>query len=508
MVGRCPLARNRSIDPKETSMTFSQRLASVAATALLTLSALANDTPPANPWDQTVLTDDIRADFAHLYTGLKSAHADLFAQRPKREYDARYQTMLNTFDRPMRRFDVQMAFQRFAAYGNVGHARIEFPDAAYAAFRDNGGKTLAIYPRVVDNVAYVGDTYLGDQRVRVGDEIVAIDGTPVSAWLERAAEHISADTPYMAHSLMEFTFPRDLWAVIGEKDSFKLTLRRAGTPFVITVDAVTSEEQSANAADTPAAFALESNARTARMLDDTIAYLSPGPFYNVENPAKAWDNAAFIAFVDSAFARFLDADAQHLIIDLRQNPGGDNSFSDAMIAWLADKPFRFFSKFLVRSSDEAAASNAARLDRAGDTSSVSAQFAERYARIPRGEVFNFDLPHATPRDGERFAGKVYALVNRHSFSNAVNVAAIIQDYGFGIVAGEQTADLATTYGSMERFTLPNTGFSVGFPKAHIIRPSGDPQPGGVTPDWVIASPLTPQPEDTVLNTLVEKIRSQ
>ncbi len=41
------------------------------------------------------------------------------------------------------------------------------------------------------------------------------------------------------------------------------------------------------------------------------------------------------------------------------------------------------------------------------------------------------------------------------------------------IVGEETSDLATTYGAMESFTLPRTGLKVGFPQARIIQPSGD-----------------------------------
>ena len=209
---------------------------------------------------------------------------------------------------------------------------------------------------------------------------------------------------------------------------------------------------------------------------------------------------------DALGAAFMEADAPALIIDLRNNPGGDNSFSDPMIAWIADKPFRFSSKFLVRSSDEAAASNQARLAaNPGTVASVSALYAEAFETTPRGQVFEFDIPVAKPREGERFEGEVYVLVNRNSYSNAVSVAAIFQDYGWGTVAGEMTADFATTYGAMEHFNLPQAGLKVGFPKAYIIRPSGDEEPGSVLPDMLIKTPITPSSEDVVLKQLISAI---
>jgi hypothetical protein len=52
----------------------------------------------------------------------------------------------------------------------------------------------------------------------------------------------------------------------------------------------------------------------------------------------------------------------------------------------------------------------------------------------------------------------------------VSVAALVQDCKFGTIVGEETSDMATTYGTMEQFNLPKTGIMVGYPKAHIIRP--------------------------------------
>ncbi len=103
-----------------------------------------------------------------------------------------------------------------------------------------------------------------------------------------------------------------------------------------------------------------------------------------------------------------------------------------------------------------------------------------------------------PRRGARFGGKVYVLINRHSYSNAVQVAAMSQDYGFAMIVGEETSDLATTIGAMEQFTLSRTGITVGFPKAEIIRVNGDTSARGVVPDIVIDTPVIESTSDVVL----------
>ncbi|MCE9523097.1 MAG: peptidase S41, partial [Alphaproteobacteria bacterium] len=211
---------------------------------------------------------------------------------------------------------------------------------------------------------------------------------------------------------------------------------------------------------------------------------------------------AFRQFIDTSFEALLKANAKTLVIDLRDNPGGDNSFSDLMVGWFATKPFRFASAFRIKVSEAAVASNSKRLD-AKDPDSISQKFAAAYARARIGEVIDFELPMAKPRDGVRYTGKVYMLINRHSYSNTVQIAALAQDYGFATVLGEETSDLATTYAAMEQFTLSRTGIDVGFPKAQIIRANGSRDARGVIPDIAIETPIVEGKDDPVLRRALE-----
>ena len=113
-----------------------------------------------------------------------------------------------------------------------------------------------------------------------------------------------------------------------------------------------------------------------------------------------WDTGDFIAFIDGAFAGFIAAGASDLLLDLRDNPGGDNSFSDPMLAWIADEPFRFSPAFDIRVSAQTVASNRARIDAmpaGGD--SVSHHLATLYAGAAEGSRVSFPIPPVPPRAG-------------------------------------------------------------------------------------------------------------
>jgi hypothetical protein len=411
---------------------------------------------------------------------------------------------------PMSLFDAQILFQKFAAFVNVAHAKIDFPEEVFQRFRSNGGRIFPIFLRIVDGRAYVGENYSNNKNLRAGDEVHELNGVSMANWLDVTASHISADTDYIANSLLEFMFPKYLWLELGELDSYELLIQSgAEKPLLIDVNARTQSEMQASISSIDQSFQLDSSSRISKMLNDKVAYLRPGPFYNIEDPTSLWDNTNFKKIIDAAFLDFIKNKAETLIIDLRTNPGGDNSFSDHMLAWVADRPFRFSSKFLIKSSDKSAESNKRRLDsNKGEAVGVSELFAQKYAEVPRGELFNFQISYTQPRNENRFYGDVYVLINRHSYSNAVNVAAIVQDYGFGRVVGEKTSDMATTYGAMETFKLDATGITVSFPKAHIIRPSGETMSDGVTPEQIIETPIIPKPRDTVLETLLTSLKSK
>jgi C-terminal processing protease CtpA/Prc len=244
--------------------------------------------------------------------------------------------------------------------------------------------------------------------------------------------------------------------------------------------------------------------RTFKFIGD-VAYLRPGDFLNAEtqdiSTQEAFDNTEFLDFIDSAFREIARKKAQHLILDLRGNYGGDNSFSDPMIAYFADKPFRIASKFSVRTSQVTKSFwkdvNIPEL----------AEMKQQIMTLEDGSRFEVELAVTQPRtDDLAFKGEVITLVDRFSFSNTSAVAAIVQDYEFGVLVGEETSDTPSSCGALHTFNLPNTEMLIFFPKACMTRPSGDPSLRGVIPDHVISdNPFTE--EDEILDAALQLIQN-
>jgi hypothetical protein len=451
--------------------------------------------------------EELRADFDQLYHQLRAANFDLYAYVSQRELDASFKTARGELNQAMTAEQARVKFQLFAARVRMGHTRAGSAMPQWRQFRQSGGRAFPLSIRIVDGRCYVAENLSDSAEIALGDEILALNGERMSRWLERTERHVSAETPYMAHSLMEYDFPIYLWLELGAAESFDTEIKSGdGKRHPLRLPARTREEMEKSRASQPPALNLEQPLREAKMLDAHVAYLRPGPFYNAEatTAVEQWDNTGFRAFIDKAFEDFARANADRLIIDLRGNPGGDNLFSDVMVAWIATRPFRFASQFKIKVSEESIAANTARIaEDAAAAGPISQKFAALYAKARVGDIVDFDIPPTPPRAEGVFKGKLFALVDRQTYSNAVAVAATIQDYKFGVILGEETSDLATTYGAMEQFKLKNTGISVSFPKARIVRPNGSMRARGVVPDVRIRIPIVQGPADEVLREAVE-----
>ncbi|MDX1678057.1 S41 family peptidase [Arsukibacterium sp.] len=469
---------------------------------LISLSAAAGPTPDMplnNATEKVYSSKQLQQDFQQLYRDLQRGSYHLFAHYPKQAYDQQFTDYLALLNKPMSKLQAHKHFMQFVALASIAHTRIDFPVASYRAFIDADGKTLPLSLNINGDDITVAEYYGADPRVQPGQRLLSINGIASREFLQPLQAYLAADNAALLDGLTGSQLAPLLWLHHAEQLSYTLSLQQPGSDarYQLQQATLNQTEQAKNSAANRTANKAGSGSsepRQYRILADTIGYLQPGPFYNVyaTNDAEVWDTTEFHAFIDQAFGTFVAAGVHSIIIDLRDNPGGTNSFSDHMLAWFADKPFRFASDFRVKVSALSRAANRARMPEEGEPDAITRQLEQFYRDNQEGAVISFPLQNTPPHRSEQNIAasdiKVFVLIGRHSYSNAVSVAAIAQDYNFATVIGQPTADLATTYGAMETFTLSHTGIVVGYPKALIIRPNGDAKPAGVTPDVLLDLP--------------------
>lgn len=277
--------------------------------------ALWNNPALATPYRPSLPEDERVAGLSRLWSEVKFNFAN-FDLVPDLDWDALYMAYLPRVRQETSTLAYYRLLMEMAAKLRDGHSGVYPPDEL-----DD-----EVYARPPLRTALVeGRTFISRVRVeslqaegiRPGLEIVAIDGIPVKQYAEtRVAPYQSASTP------------QDLAARTYE---YFLLAGPSSAPVELTLQAPSGEAFKRKVARMPAAERgklMSTPPMELRMLPGNVAYVALNGFD---------DNTAAEQFE----ARFEEiAKAGALILDVRNNGGGNSDVGYRVLACLTDKPFR------------------------------------------------------------------------------------------------------------------------------------------------------------------------
>ena len=292
-----------------------------------------------------------------------------------------------------------------------------------------------------------------------GARIRRIDGVDVRELSRGLLARMHGDTAAFRAGLLSRRWPFYFWKLYGERAHFVLNLE-APAAARLRVPAA-HHWQALDSGDSFAAeFSLE-------LLPGRAAVLRLGTF--------AWpDKAQLLAFTEDAFRRLREADVGTLVIDVRDNGGGnDDQWMDGVLPYIADKPYRWASGYRKK------------------IIATYRKEGETIGAVVDGTVENWTPPRAD--QPLRFRGRTYVLVGRSTYSSAVVFANVMQDFGFATLAGPAGLVRARQSGGVQSVVLPNSGLVLAVPRFILQRPAGSEGAGMVTPDLVLHDdPLQPR----------------
>jgi hypothetical protein len=194
------------------------------------------------------------------------------------------------------------------------------------------------------------------------------------------------------------------------------------------------------------------------------------------------DKQAFYAFAKDAFTKIHDAEVTTLIIDIRENTGGDDDmWKTGLLAYLADKPYRNASSYVKK----VIAGRRGGTEQVGD---VVHGFGDAWVEP--------DLTNPV-----HFSSKTYVLVGRLTYSSAVLFSNVVQDFGFAQLVGAGGYARTRQTGGVQNILLPNTGLAISIPRFVV----GEREPSLVHPDIVL--PDGPFDRRATVNALLDHVRS-
>lgn len=424
------------------------RLLAGLAGLALSAPALAGGTD-ANP------ADAIAADVAEWRDWLFATHPQPGFSMDVEAVNAGFDAIIDGLEGDYTRREAWLALSPLNPLFNDGHVTIRLPQEAYEADLAHGGSAFTLPVRLTDGQLVVAGTIAENSRIRPGETVLAINGTDTGMLVDQALRRTHGDTPGLRAHLVETRFPQYLWALTGGARSWTVTLEApGGQRREVTLDPATDR-----ATGTPSNWDLAFRDAAAILTLNTFA-----PTVETE----------FRAFIDQAFADIAARGSEILIVDISANGGGAHMLSDHLLAYLTTRRHTPLSAVTARITEQ----NQALIPGSQIGDVMSMPFA-RWVEPP-AELAN------------RFTGRTAFLVGAGTYSQAIVLAATVQDFGIAPVAGPGTEGRANSTGQVQLRTLTHTGLEVAAPIYVFIRPSGDTSSAPVIPDIPLDGPREAQ----------------
>ena len=432
---------------------------------------------------------EVIEDLQFLRESLEKAHYDLYAYITKKAFNQNFEKIKSSITKDsLSILEITSLFQAVISKANNGHTEIPFPGAVYGEYAYSDGTLFPLEIAFEDGKALIRKNLSNNAAIKIDTEIISINNQTIDEVLQKIYPLISAERRYFKLAKLELiSFPRLYWQAFGEQKNFEVEIKKDGIIEkyqLKSINLIEEYEMKRNE--------IFSDKRELQFLNQS-GYLKPGNF--------GGDEQKYRRFIDSSFVEINKKNVPNLIIDLRNNLGGDDSFSDYLVSYIADQPFRWNSEFTLKTS----AILKAHVQENYDTTN---SYWQSVLTHEDGSIYPYEFDEYKPQPKEkRYSGKVYVLVNRQSHSQSAVTAAQIQDYKFATIVGEETGDFPSLYASQYSFVLPQTGIDVKIAKGFIVRVNGSKKAEGVIPDIYIKDHLLDE-NDEILEGLLKQIEKK
>jgi hypothetical protein len=407
----------------------------------------------------TIAPADLVADFDGWLAGMRSLNPDLSIRADIPRLDREAARIRGTLTRPMSRREAWAHFARLNPYLGDGHNGISMPDYrdTLEAYVKSGGRIVPIEMRfAADKSLRVFAAAPGINAIKPGDQVLSINGRSADRLVRAMLDLAPGDTPAQRRAWVARRFGALYWLLYGDTGQYDLAVRSVQSGCRLQL-------RLAGAANLPVSLQPNPKAEDQfawRVLPGGIGYLRVDGFDPEQRDALA-------SVAQTAFTAFKEQKARAVIIDVRENGGGDDPlWQQSLMEFITDKPYAQLSRYVARITKE----NADPGDVIGD--------------VKRAEYTGRFTPN--PVDPVRFDGPAYILAGPFSYSATIQFIVAAQDFGIAKIAGEKTGALSCQTGQVRRIAMPKTGLFAFTPLIAYTRPSGVGCERGVIPDVPIA----------------------
>ena len=400
---------------------------------------------------------ELRQDYMILRTVLENVQPSLYRYTHKKVMDSFLDEQFSSIQQPMSELEFLAFLQGTTTRVGNGHSRI-MPSDDYVEYSENYIKKFPFEIVIINQHAFIVENFTADSTITKGTEILSINGIPFNVIYAQISPVLPVDGYSRGFShgklAMDFAFHYSLY--YPDLGSFDLELLPPGAkrPILKNVPGLLEQEieKKTTLQDT------EKNYFQLRFTDDSIAILKLENFWH----------KSFKPFIDNAFEQMARNNTRTLIIDLRDNRGGNDDNGVYLYSYISDKPFKYYSRMETRLGPNQQNIPCMEYVKNPET------FKDIVTLITRDEqgrnvitypdtTIGFVKPGKTHQPKpNHFDKDVYVLINGLSFSVTSDFCAIADYNNRAVFVGSETGGCyyGNTSGYSFNLVLPNTKLDV------------------------------------------------
>lgn len=424
----------------------------------LIIIGLATDTVfcQNSQFDTTKLyhTDSLRADLRFLRNMLQKTHPNLYLYTSKDKMNAFFDSLGQNITGPRTLFSFYNLVTLLNDKIKDGHTMILPPEGVSAYFRTSC-KFLPFYFIVASNRLFVRMNCSSDTLIKSGAEIISINGVPVSGIVSNLAKRQIRDGYSKTYPqwILSNYFKEYYSLHFGHPESFSIGYKNRDASFAKSTIAALSRDSINLLRNERYPDKKSKEGQGITLAFDTIAHSAVLTIKSLDSELlKTVYNQEYVSALDSLFTVLHNYKPNRVILDMRDNQGGDFECGRRLLSFLLNQPLDYLAG------------------------------SKEYKRIKPNPL--------------HYGGRLLVLINGGTFSNAAIVSSYLQHERHALIIGEESAGNKTILsGDPIEITLPNTKIMVEISSTKYIIRKEHNNGHGIIPNHLII----PSVEDIIAN---------
>lgn len=283
-------------------------------------------------------------------------------------------------------------------------------------------------------------------------EIININGVQINEIVDTMLVSRSGEALHFKKEMVKYYFPNLLYSIYGFDNKFEVLFKQDNAIKTLVLDGIDYQS-----------YLKMLNGEDNNTLDFSAKYFKAEKICLIDFREFS-DLERFKTFLDTVFNKIKRDSINNLIIDLRNNSGGNSVLGDELFQYISKTDFTQYDKTILKVSSHLKSLWTSYYLPQGIIDSIT---VNELLKLPNGiivrtdTVFNDDEEIVKLNEiSNRFHGNIYVLTSNFTFSSAADFAWCFKHYNMGKIIGEETGGWGLCYGDNVYAELPNSRLAI------------------------------------------------